>query len=363
MHWSITIFQEHYQERPWAGVRLREALGRRIPDGISAGEAWLIADHPTCESIAVSGPHAGKSLRWMMERDASSLMGSRPSPTRDGRFPLLLKLIDAGDVLSVQVHPDDEQAQQLGELDGGKTEMWHIIDADADAALTSGLHPGTTRASFEEALLNGEAASMMHTFPVSKGDAVFLAAGGVHAIGGGILLAEIQQNSNITYRLFDWNRVDSQGKARELHIDKALSVMDFNASSGGRSAPLRRTEKGSLRETLAACRYFAAEKVSINGAHEMVTRGASFHIALALDANLRFQANDEECFLRRGEAALIPACVPTFEVQGIGAYLDYYVPDLVLDIIEPLRRHGYDDAQIAQLGGVSSKNDLKPLLK
>ena len=362
MDCSLYKFYPTFMERLWGGKKMRDYLPHiPLPEG-AIGEAWLIADHPICESVVSEGPNAGVSLRQLMEKHQAALLGDRVVPTQTGRFPLLLKLIDAGDILSVQVHPDDAQAARLGEADQGKTEMWHVLEADPGSVLTSGLEADVTPEGFEKALHTGNVAPLMRSFPVSWGDAVFVPAGAIHAIGGGILLAEIQQNSDITYRLFDWNRVDANGAPRELHIEKALGVMDFAATHGGRAAPLRYTENNVLRETLAACRYFAAERVQIQGRGLFDTRGASFHIALALDAPLSVNSGNWSCSVRRGEAVLIPGEAGPWQVSGQGMFLDYFVPDLEADIVAPLRRHGYADAQIAMLAGLSDRNDLRAIL-
>ena len=349
MQFGILKFRETYMKRIWGGDKLQRVLGRNIHEAGPIGEAWLIADHPTCESVVAEGDHDGHTLRELMETDRDALLGTHAQPTKDGRFPLLLKLIDAGDVLSVQVHPDDACALRLDEQDGGKTEMWHVLEADPESTLISGLSENTTRAAFEAALAAGDPAPLMRSFPVAAGDSVFVAAGAVHAIGAGMLLAEIQQNSDITYRLFDWNRVDQNGVPRALHLKQGLEAMDFTCDHGGRVAPLRYTTSGTVREVLAACPYFAAERIWVQGRAYFDTRGASFHIILTLDDVVSLVGTDTGCVLNRGEAALVPASVAEWHLEGAGSVLDYYVPGLDMDISMPLRRHGYSEAQIALL--------------
>lgn len=356
---GILTFLPVFMERIWGGDKLSAYLGREPDTDARIGEAWLVSDHAACASTVAEGLHAGKTLRQLMEAHGSKLLGDRVSPTPDGRFPLLLKLIDAGDILSVQVHPDDEQAIRLGEPDVGKTEMWHVLEADMGATLTSGLCAGVTQAGFSRRLRQGDVAPLLRRFAVAPGDSVFVAAGTIHAIGAGILLAEIQQNSDITYRLFDWNRVGADGQPRELHIDKALAVLDFSAAHGGRVAPLRYTEGTVVREVLSACRYFAAEKVSLHGEADFNTGGTSFHIVLSLEAPLTLRTENNACELRPGAAALIPGAAGAWQAVGRGTFLDYYVPYLPTDIIEVLRRHGYADEQIALLGGATPANDLR----
>jgi mannose-6-phosphate isomerase len=328
MQFGILKFQEVYMERIWGGTKLQQVLGRIIPTGAPVGEAWLIADHPSCESVVAEGAFQGKTLRDLMETNEADILGTVAKPTPGGRFPLLLKLIDAGDVLSVQVHPDDAQAAALNEPDAGKTEMWHVLDADPESTLLSGLCEGVTRESFEAALAKGETAALLHSFPVARGDSVFVAAGDVHAIGAGILLAEIQQNSDITYRLFDWNRVDSNGNPRELHTEKALAVMNFNSGPGERVKPKTYTENGVPHELLAACPYFAAERLLLNEPAEFDTAGKSFHIVQALENAVTVGSENSNCNLSPGEAALIPACTGNWCIEGGSPVLHYYVPDI-----------------------------------
>ena len=359
MAFGFLKFEEQFMERIWGGTQLQRTLNKTVPEGKVIGESWLISDHASCQSVVCEGPHAGQTLHALLERNPEGMLGTQASRNHEGRFPLLLKLIDAEEDLSVQVHPDDEQAHQLGETDAGKTEMWYLLGTEGACEIILGICPGISRAAFEERLRFGDVYEMMCRFPVSSGDAVFVAAGSSHAIGGGALLAEIQQNSNITYRLFDYNRLDKGGRPRELHLEKGLAVTRFEGPSGGRIAPLRRTESGAVREFLSACRYFAAEKVQVLNKYCHPPSGRSFHIVLALDNAITLAGDSSTCRLRRGEAALIPAVMPAWEVSGPGAYLDYYVPDLKEDIILPLRRHGYVDSQIKLLGGTARDTDLE----
>lgn len=326
MHFGILKFQEVYMERIWGGTKLNHILGRQVPKDVSVGEAWLIADHPSCESVVAEGPWQGKTLHELMAIDKAAILGEFAKPTTSGRFPLMLKLIDAGDVLSVQVHPDDAQARTLNEPDGGKTEMWYILDADSDSMLLSGLREGTTPEILETALHAGTADRVMQVFSVNQGDAVFVAAGNVHAIGAGILLAEIQQNSDITYRLYDWNRVDKNGKSRELHIEKAMRVINFGDNQRGLCKPTVIHENGYSREVLATCAYFTAEKLFVEGTVSFNTENKSFHILQASDDNV-FLGADTMCILRKGEAALIPASTGTWTVKSESPVLHYYIAE------------------------------------
>ncbi len=356
-------FEECFMERIWGGAQLRRVLGKAVPKGKTIGESWLIADHAAHTSVVCEGPYAGRTLHQLLEKDRKGLLGVNAAPTKDSRFPLLLKLIDAGQDLSVQVHPDDELAHQLGEQDMGKTEMWHVLETEGECRIMLGLRRGVTREALEQCLRDGsDVIGLMEQFPVRGGESFHVPSGTVHAIGGGVLLAEIQQNSNVTYRLFDYNRRDADGKRRELHLEKGLQAIRFQEALVRPSTALRVVESGATREFLAACRYFAAEKVWPGGRRVYVGPADSFHILLSLEAPLLLESDTGACRLQRGEAALAPAAMPAWQVAGQGAYLEYYVPDLKRDVIEALRRHGYADDRILQLGGVAGRNDLSVAL-
>lgn len=348
MQTGILKFQEVYMERIWGGKKLQHVLDRNVPAGAPVGEAWLIADHPACESIVTEGPYQEKTLRELMQKDSTAILGNRVKPTADGRFPLLLKLIDAGDVLSVQVHPDDDQAEALHEPDGGKTEMWYILDADQESQLFVGLCPGISRKAMATAVSEGDADKLMHAFPVKDGDSIFVSSGIIHAIGAGILLAEIQQNSDITYRLYDWNRKDVLGNSRQLHVDKALQVINFNAPLKEPGRSLRYEEDGRIHEVLSACSYFATEKL-ILPEEATFKNDNTFHIIHAIENEARVTGENTTCLLKRGEAALIPANEVQWTVKTQKPVLHYFVPNIQADIVAPLQRHGYTETQIHAL--------------
>jgi mannose-6-phosphate isomerase len=218
-------FRPIFKERIWGGRSLETLYKKNLPPKVPIGESWEISDRPGDESIIANGPLAGKTLRWLMENHGGELLGSA-KPASGGRFPLLCKILDARDKLSLQVHPPTDKADALG--GEPKTEMWHIADAAPDAELYVGLKRGVTRAQFEERIQTGGVAECFHRIPVRGGDTMFLPSGRVHAIGAGLVIFEIQQNSDTTYRVFDWNRVGLDGKPRELHVAQSLASIDFN---------------------------------------------------------------------------------------------------------------------------------------
>jgi mannose-6-phosphate isomerase len=218
------IFQPIFKERIWGGRELERLYAKKLPAGKTIGEAWEISDRPGDASVIANGPLAGKNLRWLMENHAAEILG-RANPAAEGRFPLLCKILDAREKLSLQVHPPADKANELhGEP---KTEMWFIADAAPEASLYAGLRPGVTRAEFERKIADGSVAGCFQRLPVRAGDAMFLPSGRVHAIGEGLVIFEIQQNSDTTYRVFDWNRVGLDGRPRELHLAQSLASIDF----------------------------------------------------------------------------------------------------------------------------------------
>ncbi len=219
------IFAPIFKERIWGGRELERLYGKKIPAGKTIGEAWEISDRPGDASVIANGPLAGKNLRWLMENHAPEILGGA-KPATDGGFPLLCKILDARERLSLQVHPPASKAAELkGEP---KTEMWFIADAAPDASLYVGLKRGVTRADFEKKISDGSVADCFHRIPVKAGDTMFLPSGRVHAIGDGLVIFEIQQNSDTTYRVFDWNRVGLDGQPRELHVAQSLASIDFS---------------------------------------------------------------------------------------------------------------------------------------
>ena len=347
---SLIQFEEAFFERIWGGQRLHDSLGFDAPPGTPVGEAWLISDHAAHDSRVLNGPWRQQSLHDLVLSCPDYLLGTCAAPTIHGRFPLLLKILDAADVLSVQVHPDDAAAARLGEPDVGKTEMWHVLDSLPGSTLICGLDPAMTREQFLAALENNTIQASMRSIPAPAGTTAFVAAGTVHAIGAGILLAEIQQNSDITYRIYDWDRTDAQGKRRELHLEKAAQVTRFGEFHAGASTPLGHIDNDVEVTVLGACTYFANELLSVEGTCTRNTHGRSFHILMPRDSRMTVTAGGEACELAPCRAVLIPAGAGAYTITGTGKVLDYYVPDLQRDIVAPLRAAGHGDREIARLG-------------
>jgi len=308
--------------RVWGG----DALKCRAPSPPAdpVGESWELADHGADTTIVDAGPLAGTSLHALLEADPAALCGQAIDPASPGVFPLLLKLIDAQQDLSVQVHPDDAYAgrQQAGEL--GKTEAWYVLQAAPHGRVYRGVKPGVDRARFAAALQDGTVADLLHGFPVAAGDVIHMPAGTIHALGAGVQIAEIQQNSDTTYRVFDWNRVGLDGHPRELHIDHALAVSRF-ADSGPATCTAEDIEQpGCRRERFVACEKFCLERLgSFRGRPiPVATAGERFHILTVVAGSVEIEAAGGSLRRGRWETALVPAAV--------GAYALHASPDAEL---------------------------------
>lgn len=250
-------FEPYLRPMVWGGRRLEEVLGKPLPGSEPFGEAWEISDHAAHTSVVAEGPLAGRTLHDLMVRHRTDLLG--PNALQYSTFPLLVKLLDANDWLSVQVHPDDVKVKTLWPGEGGKTEAWFVLDVHPESRIYAGLRPGVDELRLREALTVGTVAECLHDFTPRPGDCLFLRAGTVHAVGGGVLMAEVQQTSDATFRLFDWNRRDAQGESRQLHIEQAIACIDWQQ---GPLEPIRVRDftsdpTGPLeRQRLVTCRYF-----------------------------------------------------------------------------------------------------------
>jgi mannose-6-phosphate isomerase len=245
---SPITFEPLFAERVWGGRRLESLYGKKLPPGPPIGESWEIVDREPEQSVVASGPFAGLTLHELWTEHRAAVFGKTPS--NNPRFPLLFKLLDAKDRLSVQVHPPAAVATKLrGEP---KTEMWYFLDCEEGSEIYAGLKKGVTRGEFAKALDEGNVGEKIHSIRVRAGDAIFIPSGRLHAIGAGNVIFEVQQNSDTTYRVFDWNRAGLDGKPRALHIPESLESTDFSDFEPGLAA--------QAGEIVVACEYFRVEK-------------------------------------------------------------------------------------------------------
>ncbi len=341
-------FKPVYKDYVWGG-RNFEKLGKQLPDGIVA-ESWEVSCHKNGTSIVANGEFAGTALPDLIKQLGRDLIGNE-LPEKDlEKFPLLVKFIDADKNLSVQVHPDDRYAQVHENGEYGKNEMWYIIAAKPGAKLVYDVRPGVTREAFAQAVRDNNVEDYLKTIEVFPGDAINIPSGLVHAIGQGIMLAEVQQNSDTTYRVYDYGRTD-----RPLHIQKALEVIDFNS--------LGRKEKyeglaidlgnGSSKKYIVANHYFSVEVYSVNGKVTEYAGGEKFFIYTAFEGSGTIAWDTGSLDMKAGESILLPAALGKYAFTGRLKALKSYVPNIRRDVLEPLARSGYSKENIlASIGGI-----------
>ena len=314
-------FEPVFRQYIWGGRKLGDVLGKPIgPDGVYA-ESWEIVDHGDDQSVVAASPLAGTTLGELVRDRGEQLLG-RHHP--QASFPLLVKFLDAAKTLSVQVHPNDAQAARLDPPDQGKTEAWVVLDAEPEAVIYAGLKPGVDRAGLAEAIETGRCQDCLHRFHPERGDCVFIPAGTVHALGEGLLVAEIQQASDTTFRLFDWNRVGPDGKPRELHVDQGLAVIDFDRGpvDPQKGRPGDRADVSRLVE----CEKFVLDRWQLNSPQTMGGDGRA-HVITVLQGSLCVGGDPSRTALQRGATALLPAALgplrltPTSESAILDAYL------------------------------------------
>jgi mannose-6-phosphate isomerase len=289
-------FMPIYKQRIWGGQKLRAFFNKDIPPGEKIGECWELADLPDDKSVIANGELTGQTLDSVIQKYPKTITGDE---NFSGPFPLLIKILDAEDILSVQVHPDEQTCRRLGK-GVPKTECWYIISAAEDAVIYKGLKKGVTKELFAEAVEKGNVAEMLAKVPVEQGQCHFLPAGTAHAIGPGLLIAEIQTPSDTTYRVFDWNRVDDSGKARQLHIQEALESIHF----GDCSDKLQVTTIGRLVD----CEYFKIDKGhQAKDCELLLSPGKMKTLIILTGSGIITAAEGNAVEFKAGDTLLIPA--------------------------------------------------------
>ena len=293
----------------WGGRRLLDGWGMKA-DADTVGEAWMLSVREKEMSVIQNGAESGKTMREYIDEFSPAVIGTAYA---GGDFPLLVKLIDACDKLSVQVHPNDDYAARV-ENDRGKTEMWYIVEADEGAEIIYGLKDGMTAEEFCAAVREGKLADTMHHCPVHAGETYFIPSGMLHAIGAGILIAEIQQNCDLTYRVYDYERRGADGSLRELHVDKALDVtVPFTEDE----VNVIRYESGKPTEqTLAHCRYFKTDKLTVTSPTALTVDERSFAFVLCLEGEGSVTAGGMTCPVGRADGYYLPAGLGEVMLDG-----------------------------------------------
>ncbi len=302
-----------YQDYVWGGDQIIRRFNRSAPPGIYA-ESWEISDRQEGMSIIRNGPLAGQTLADVRTAWGAALLG--PGIATD-RFPLLIKLLDARETLSLQVHPDDAGAAVHG--GEAKTEMWYVLAAEPDAAVYAGFRTDVDPDTFRQQVAAGTLESLLNRVPVKAGDAVFMPGGRVHTIGAGCLLLEVQQNSNTTYRLYDWGRVGHEGQPRPLHVEQAMAVIDWSAVTAGVTVPRRLGHLGAntLWEVLNTA-WFRMEQLDIAESWPTTHDGKSFHVLFNVDEPVRLHWADDVVELAPGTSCLVPAALQAYRLEPQG---------------------------------------------
>lgn len=299
-------FKPIFKERVWGGRGIETQLGRELPSAQPFGESWDLVDRPEAQSMIVAGPYQGMSLRQALQAHTTAIMGNTWSPDRP--FPILVKWLDCQARLSLQVHPPAAVAAALqGEP---KTENWYIADASPGASLIVGLKTGVTREQFEQALHNNTLESCCHRFPVHAGESIFVNSGRIHAIDGGNLILEIQQNSDTTYRVYDWDRVGLDGKPRALHVEASLQCIDFDDFEPATLKPV------PGEQLLAECPEFRVRKLDLHVGNGSLLLGAEEEPRVVSVVEGRICEKTDGVSIARGDNVLLPfAAGFEFEAQ------------------------------------------------
>lgn len=306
-----------YKDYIWGGTRLKTQYGKQTDLAIVA-ESWELSAHKDGDCIIADGALKGMPFSQFVQIHPE-LLGARFAGQTE--FPILIKFIDAKQALSVQVHPDDAYAQRV-ECEPGKTEMWIILEAEPDAFLYFGFERETTAEEVRRRIEDDTITEIMHKLPVQNGDVVFIPAGTLHAIGAGILLAEIQENSNSTYRIYDFGRLGADGKPRPLHIEKALDVMNFGpATQTAPGAERACVENGYTLQKLADCQYFSAERLRLHGTYTKSLNGTSFMSVLCAEGRATLVCGGAVLSVNKGDSVFVPCDNASIEFSGDGLFL------------------------------------------
>jgi mannose-6-phosphate isomerase len=308
---SPLIFQPIFKERVWGGREIEKLYEKKLPPGKRIGESWEISDRPNDESVVANGPFTGKNLRWLMENHGKEILGDAKAVVGN-RFPLLCKILDAREKLSLQVHPPADKAAELG--GEPKSELWYVAHAGPDAELLAGLKRDVTRVEFEKKVSDGSVADYFHRIPVRAGDAMFLPSGRVHAIGAGVVIFEIQQNSDTTYRVFDWNRPGLDGKPRELHVEQSLACINFNDFEPGLVQNEFSVVDKIKSRLLVQDSPFNIEQLELKNGSARLLKPGKLQIIAVVSGHIEIRSGPAAVNLPAGQFCLIPASLGKTEI-------------------------------------------------
>jgi mannose-6-phosphate isomerase len=312
-------FEPILKERIWGGEKLKTVLNKPIASKIT-GESWELSTVDGDISVVANGELKGKSLTEIIDESPNEILGTAVHKRFGNQFPLLFKYLDAREDLSIQVHPNDELAKKRHNS-FGKTEMWYVMQADEDARIIVGFKEKSNANEFSESLGNKTLLTLLDDIKVKEGDVFFLETGTVHAIGAGLVIAEIQQTSDITYRLYDFDRLDAQGNARELHIDLAVEAINYNKVDTYRSYNKKINQSNAIVE----CPYFTTNFIPLDGTEAVTKTGDSFTVYMCVEGKFDLEYNDVIFKYKKGDTILIPAAMTVFAVKGKASILEIYI--------------------------------------
>lgn len=319
MNYYPLQFEPILKERIWGGTKLKTLLNKPIVSNIT-GESWEISTVEGDISIVANGTLAGKSLNDLIQSTPEAIMGTAVYKRFGKQFPLLFKYLDAREDLSIQVHPNDELAKKRHNS-FGKTEMWYVMQADVNSKLIVGFKENSNAEEYLKNLKNKTLLSILDDVKVKEGDVFFLATGTVHAIGAGLVVAEIQQTSDITYRIYDFDRVDANGNSRELHVDLALEAINYNKIDTYK----KYDKKQNQSNTVVDCPYFATNFIPLEGELEVKKWGDSFTVFMCVDGHFEIELDGEKFEYKKGDTVLIPAVLKSFILNGKASILEIYI--------------------------------------
>jgi mannose-6-phosphate isomerase len=312
-------FQPIFKDRIWGGTKLKTVLNKPITSSIT-GESWELSTVDGDVSVIANGEFAGKSLTAFIDALPNEVLGTKVFKIFGKQFPLLFKYLDAREDLSIQVHPNDQLASARHNS-FGKTEMWYVLQADAGSSIIVGFKKDSNSAEYIENLNGKTLLSLLDTIPVEVGDVFFLETGTVHAIGAGLLIAEIQQTSDITYRLYDFDRVDADGNTRALHIDLALDAINYDKIDAKKSYQKHENTSNEMVD----CNYFTTNYIPLSGTMKFEKDGRSFHVYMCTEGDFTITQENVPYHYKKGDTILMPAAISIFEFTGNASLLEIYI--------------------------------------
>ncbi|MCO6164158.1 type I phosphomannose isomerase catalytic subunit [Flavobacterium sp. NRK F7] len=310
------VFEPILKERIWGGTKLKSYLNKPISSEIT-GESWEISTVPNDVSVVSNGALKGKNINELIEIFSKDFLGETVINRFGNEFPLLFKFIDAKEDLSIQLHPNDALAKKRHNS-FGKTEMWYVMQADTNSRLVVGFKQDSSKEEYLSHLTNKTLVSILNEIPVKKGDVFFLETGTIHAIGAGVVIAEIQQTSDVTYRIYDWDRVDKEGNGRELHTDLALDAINYKQTA----SKIDFEKIDNVSNTVVECDYFKTNLLPLDGIYNWYKKQDAFTVLMCTEGQLELFF-DEECFrLKAGNTILIPAVIDHLFLKGNATLLE-----------------------------------------